>query len=88
LPVDRVAALLLRRLSECHTPCILCRSIDLGPLIRIIENVPASLPADRTAKPGRLEDRYQAPVDVGHAEREVADRMLMEGLKPECRSSR
>jgi len=33
---------------------------------------------------GRLEDRYQAPVDVGHAEREVADRMLMEGLKPEC----
>jgi len=33
---------------------------------------------------GRLEDRYQAPVDVGYAEREVADRMLMEGLKPEC----
>ncbi len=31
-----------------------------------------------------LEQRYQAPVDTGQAEREVADRMLAHGFKPQC----
>ena len=31
-----------------------------------------------------LEERYQAPVDAGLAEREVADRMLTNGFKPRC----
>ena len=29
--------------------------MDLGPIIRIIENVPAALPAERTTKPAPLE---------------------------------
>jgi len=31
-----------------------------------------------------LEERYQAPVDAGLAEREVADRRLTYGFKPRC----
>jgi hypothetical protein len=31
-----------------------------------------------------LEERYQAPVDAGLAEREVADRMLTYGCRPRC----
>jgi len=32
----------------------------------------------------RFEERYQAPVDAGLAEREIADRMLTYGFKPQC----
>jgi hypothetical protein len=32
----------------------------------------------------RLEERYQAPVDAGLAEREIADRMLTQGFTPKC----
>lgn len=32
----------------------------------------------------RLEERYQASVDAGAAERRIADRMLMHGFKPRC----
>jgi hypothetical protein len=31
-----------------------------------------------------LEERYQAPVDSGMAERQIADRMLVYGFKPRC----
>lgn len=31
---------------------------------------------------GELERRYQAPVDAGHAEREIADRMLSDSFTP------
>jgi hypothetical protein len=31
-----------------------------------------------------LEERYQAPVDAGAAERRIADRMLTYGFKPQC----
>lgn len=33
---------------------------------------------------GCLEDRYQVSVDVGAREREIADRLLMHGKKPQC----
>jgi hypothetical protein len=31
-----------------------------------------------------LEDRYQVAVDVGQSEREIADRMIMYGKRPQC----
>ena len=33
------------------SPPLHSRPMDLGPVIRIIENVPAALPAERTPKP-------------------------------------
>lgn len=31
-----------------------------------------------------LEDRYQVAVDIGQSEREIADRLLMHGRRPQC----
>ena len=40
--------------SLSHPPAIF-RPMDLGPVIRIIENVPAALPAERDPAPARPE---------------------------------
>ena len=38
----------------CHTPHLIFEHMDLGPIIRVIENVPARLPVEREAAPARL----------------------------------
>jgi hypothetical protein len=40
----------LRPPIQCHTPVRPSPAMDLGPVIRIIENVPAALPAERVPK--------------------------------------
>ena len=52
------------RLVVCPTPPLRFSPMDLGPVIRIIEKVPAALPAERRAKP--------APPEPAPAEEPVA----------------
>ncbi len=39
--------------SLCHTPHLVFEHMDLGPIIRVIENVPARLPVEREPAPAR-----------------------------------